>query len=298
MKEIKLLIRENISCWYELSFRKTKPAIVLRVHNDFIKGTAPVSDDAPIIVDLKKPLGFKNFVGNFDGNFGFDNVFVRREGQGEKKDFVEFVAEIPRVKIYTGVACQHCNGSGKGDFSNKCSWCGGKGEEYEYDWRMADAISASFTVFSSLLRFPEVETSSSLIQLMIVETITVKDMHGGSLWGEFSIPLCSWLYSLEQNDQTDFPEISESMQAVHRKLYGELDPYAKYNFRAYVHGNGRFTLDCPGDACGIYNSPDRIRQIDEGREFHCHNVDQMGQQLTLLSGLAALHDKARREIKI
>ncbi len=298
MKEIKLLTRENISCWYELSFRKTKPAIVLRVHNDFIKSTVPVSDDAPIIVGLKKSLSFKNFVGNFNGNFGFDDAFVRREGRGERKDFVEFIAEIPRVKVFTEGVCRHCNGSGKDDFTNKCLWCDGGGREYEYNWRMADAISASFTVFSTLSRFPEAETSSPLTQLMIVETITAKDSHGGSLWGEFSIPLCNWLYSLEQSSQTDLLEISESMQAVHRKLYGRLDPYAKYNFRAYVHDNGRLTLDCPGDACGIYNSPDHRRQINEGREFYCHNVDHMGQQLTLLSGLATLHDKARREMKI
>ncbi|MFH2062463.1 MAG: hypothetical protein ABIJ43_05760 [Candidatus Beckwithbacteria bacterium] len=295
MKEIKMLTRENIPCWYELSFRKTKPAIVLRVHKDFIKSTAPVSDDAPIVADFKKQFSFKSFIGTFDGNFGFDNAFIRK---GEKREFVEFVIQIPVIKKDAGI-CDYCNGSGEGDFlDGKCLSCNGSGRDYELDWRMADAISASLTIFFNLSWFPEVETSSLLDQLMTIETITVKDAHGGSLWGEFSISLCNWLYSLEQSGHYDIPEIIESMQTTHRKMYVRLDSYTKHSFRAYVRDNGRLTLDCPGDACGIHNSPeDSTGQMNRGRKFNCHNVDHLGQQLTLLSGLATLHDKARKEIE-
>ncbi len=81
------------------------------------------------------------------------------------------------------------------------------------------------------------------------------------------------------------------------RLFG-LKDYDKWSFRVSV-GDGFITIDCPGNACGIHpdhNAGLRIEK-DEGYEFTCHNVDSPAQQLTLLAGLAALHDKARKEIK-
>ena len=57
--------------------------------------------------------------------------------------------------------------------------------------------------------------------------------------------------------------------------------------------NGRLIMNCPGDACGIH--PENwYEENDKGYEFNCHNVDSPMQQITLLAGLAALHDEARR----
>lgn len=41
MKDFKILTQDDIPCWYEISWRKSIPAIVLRVHQDFIKNTKP-----------------------------------------------------------------------------------------------------------------------------------------------------------------------------------------------------------------------------------------------------------------
>lgn len=295
MSDIKFLTRENIPCWYELSWRKTKPAIILRVHKDFIKNTDSIRDEVPIVVSLKEEFKFASFVGNFDGNFGFDNAFIRR---GEKEEFVEFVVEIPRIKDYTG-KCKRCNGTGEDkELSMHCIHCGGEGKEYEFNWKLAYTISANFTVFSTFLRFPEKETSSSLIQLMTVQTITQQSSHGGSLGGDFSVPLCSWMDSLREKEESDIVEMVEAMQTVYRVMFGRLKPYRKWDFRAWVaYEGGWLNTSCPGDACGLH--PQHMGpEKGQGYQFECHNVDNPMQQLTLIASLAALHDKARKEMKI
>lgn len=291
-----MIIREDIPCWYELSFRKTKPAIILRVHRDFVKSKKIIPENNWTVVDFKKQFGFSSFVGSFDGNFGFDNAFIC---EGEKEEFVEFIVEIPKVRKKTGRVCEHCKGSGKDDYSDGCLSCDGKGEEYIYDWNKAQAISASFTVFFNFSHFPEKETSSSLIQLMTVQTITLKESHGGSLDGEYSIPLSNWFRQLEQRGKSEPLEAAvEAMWSIYKKMINWPRLYPRYLFRAWVHDGGRITLDCPGDACGIYIPPEGIQDESRGRKFSCHNVDTPAQQLTLLVGLAVLHDKAREEMKI
>lgn len=54
-------------------------------------------------------------------------------------------------------------------------------------------------------------------------------------------------------------------------------------------------LNCPGNACGIHPVI-HWEEGENGYKFSCHNVDTPMQQLTLLAGLATLHDKARQEM--
>lgn len=296
MGDIKIVIRENIPCWYELSFRETGPAIILRVHKDFIESIKLVPNNDWRVVDFLKQFKFNEFVGSFDGNFGFDNAFIR---EGQKGEFTEFVVEIPKVRKKTGRVCKYCKGSGKDDYSDGCLSCDGKGEEYIYDWNKAQAISASFTVFFDFSRFPKFETSSSVTQLMTMQTITLKESHGGSLDGEYSIPLSNWFKKLEQKEKPEPLEAAVgAMWSAYKKMINHPKLYPKYLFRAWIHDGGRITLDCPGDACGIYIPPEGIWNEGRGRKFSCHNVDTPAQQLTLLVGLAVLHDKARKEMKI
>ena len=294
MGEIKLLIRENIPCWYELSWRTVEPTIILKVHKDFIKNTGSFPDTHWMAANLKQQFGFANFVGNFEGNFGFDNAFIR---SGGTEEFAKFEVPIPLIRKKKGV-CRECKGSGKDEVGD-CLYCMGEGKEYFFDWKLANAISANFTVFFMHSRFPKKETSCPLPQLMTVQTITQAEIHGGSLSGEFSIPLCDWLKQLEERaDQEVLEAVTEAMWSAYTKMVNRPTLYPKYQFRAWIHDGGRLTLDCPGNACGIYIPPESTWREDRGRKFSCHNVDIPMQQITLLAGLAALHDKARREIVI
>lgn len=290
MKEV---YRDNMPCWYELSWQKTKPAIKLLVHKDFIKNTKIVRQDAPIVTDLEKEFGFAHFVGDFNGNFGFDDAFIH---DGETKEFVKFIIEIPKIKKKTG-NCSYCNGSGQNkELGTKCFYCNGNGNEYIFDYKSAYTISASFTVFSTLSRFPEKETSSSLLQLMRVSTTTGREMHGCFLGGEFSVPLCNWMDSLREKGESRILEMTKAMQLAHEIMIG-LEAY-EYRFRASVdYEGGWLNVSCPGNACGL--NPEHMGpQKGKGYKFIDHNVDSPAQQIELIAGLAALHDKARKEMKM
>ena len=87
----------------------------------------------------------------------------------------------------------------------------------------------------------------------------------------------------------------QAMKTAHGYMLGRTESSPR--FRASVDSsNGWLRVDCPGDACQIY--PSHGDDIKEGRgyEFACHNVDTPAQQLTLLAGLAALHDRVRKEL--
>lgn len=68
---------------------------------------------------------------------------------------------------------------------------------------------------------------------------------------------------------------------------------------ARIRDDGRFMLGCFGNACdiAIYPDNDDGAETDEAySEYSCHNLDCSTQQLTLLAGLAALHDVADKEL--
>jgi hypothetical protein len=296
MDKIKNIIYDVLPCWYELSWREIlSPSIILRVHKDFIgeiKERKIDFENAPIIMGLKMEFGFENFIGNFDKDFGFDGAFMRK---GETGGFVEFVIPIPKVKKEGG-QCNSCGGSGENEelLHGECLTCSGSGKKYAYDWKTAYGISASLNVFFTLASFPEKETQAEFPQLMTISVATRKGMYGGSLSGECSIPFAKWAEKFYCGERNFAPEVLEAMESSYHHMFG-LSDFDINIFQAYM-SNGFLYTSCPGDACGLHATSQRL-QKNEGYKFSCHNVDTPMQQITLLAGLAALHDKARKEMK-
>lgn len=289
MTELKLIVFENVPCWYELSWDKDELGIILRINKKFIENLNFDLEKSPIVKSLMKNLELINFSGDFSADIGFDSVFKRI---GEKDGFIEFMVKIPQVKKETGKKCKDCNGSGiNEDLGRECLFCEGTGEEHIMDWKAIEKISASFTVFTTFLMYCKVETDAPYYQLLTVQTITTREMHGGSLGGGISIPMHNWLRSFD--DMCEIPEMLQAMKTAYNQMVGLRD-YHKFSFNAYVN-SGKFITSCPGDACGLHPSNWHADK-DEGYEFDCHNVDSAIQQLTLLAGLVALHDRARKEI--
>ena len=95
-------------------------------------------------------------------------------------------------------------------------------------------------------------------------------------------------------------EMIEAMIKTWQKMFPtkKVDKYDRYSFRASVdYENGWLNVSCPGDACGLNPANSCGGEDGRGYEFSCHNVDSPMQQLTLIAGLAALCDKAKKEIK-
>jgi len=178
MKEFKWIIREDIPCWYELAWDEKKPAIILRVHQDFIETIPIIASGAPIIRYFMGKFKLQEFVGDLKKNFGFDGSILRNP-EGTKNGFLEYLVPLPKIKVETGNRCEDCKGSGKDSFAQshedndrECSYCDGSGREHIYKWHSAYAVSASLNVFFSIGYYPEKETSAPFPQLMLLYTTT------------------------------------------------------------------------------------------------------------------------------
>lgn len=287
---MKMLTRDIIPCWYELSWQAKPPAIVLCIHKDFIAEMGRVPQISLHTEVLQNQLSLGLFSVDFERGFGFNAMFQRI---GERDGFVEFAAELPQVRKVTGKKCWSCKGSKRDPLlRRKCLYCEGTGKEEAFYMSGAYALSASLTVFTQYARFPENETTATKPQLLTVQTITLRDAHGGDISGEYSIPLCEWLKRL--GERVAIPEMAGAMLIAHRRMLGRPDIYDASSFWASVERNGWLNISCPGSGCGL--SPNESTDYGRGCRFSSHNVDTPMQQLTLLAGLAALHDRARREL--
>lgn len=287
---MKMLTRNDIPCWYELSWAPNSPAIIVRVHQDFIAANRMTHPDNPHVKALMDVFSFTEFNWGYEDDFGFQRSFKRI---GEHDSFIEFMAVLPPVRKETGKKCRNCNGSKRDKIlQGRCLYCDGTGKEEIRDLNSAYAVSATFTVFTQHARFPEQETTATIPQLLTVQTTTLRNAHGGELFGEYSIPLCEWLKRL--GEEVVITEMVKAMRIAHRRMLGRSDIYAASSFWASVKRNGWLNVSCPGGGCGL--SPSESPKYGCGCRFSSHNVDTPMQQLTLLAGLAALHDRARREL--
>ena len=283
---MKLLIRENIPCWYELSFSKQTPGILLRLHNDFL-AASEIPQSPPITDHYKEEFGFKNFGLNFQTDIGFEGAL---KFHGEKGDFHEYLIPLPKVLKQTNQRCGLCEGSGKDWAKDECFSCRGTDKQVVPDYTCAYVISATLSILTDFLCLLEKPTRSRLPQLLNLQVICQQGMHGGSLGGEYSIPLVQWLVA--QGSHKKVPEMVSAMRTSWTYMMEDKDDLLK--FRASIdYPNGWLNVDCPGDACGLH--PMRDIYSNNGYEFTCHNVDTPAQQLTLIAGLAALHDRVRKE---
>ena len=280
---------------------KTKNALSLRISEEYLRKRPFILNNNMMVMGMKQQLGFEEFDNNFYGdNFGFDKSFIKT---GIKNGFIELKAVLPLVRKKDDKPCGCCNGTGKNKLfaDENCIMCKGEGISYVYDWQKAFAISATFTLIFSYLYTPEksIDSKSLNHQLVIVCTNTYKEAHGGSLYGEFSKAIVSWMKNIGSVEVESFLNFLKiRMIKAYGKMYGckldKMEVFDAYDFKMMMK-NGRLIMDCPGDACGVYPSEDYLNDKEEtGYKFSCHNVDNPMQQLTFLAGLAALHDKARK----
>jgi hypothetical protein len=288
MPEIKMITRENIPCWYELSWQSSPPAIILRIHQKFIKSfesKVKLTLATPIVESFMSEFDFFSFNGDFGKNFGFNQVFKRGKAEG---NFIEFIIDIPVIKKEVG-KCESCNGLGQ-DLSiySKCFFCGGSGKKFGHDWLAAYAISATFSTLFVILYDSRTDTGSSFCQLLTLKAATLRDSNGCSLDGDYGIPLVSFLRSF--NHDSDVLEMIEAMKVAHNHMFGCLN----YVFGATVSREGWLNVNCSDSRVGLNPIFGSSLEKDRGYHFESHNVDTPVQQIALLAGLAALCDLARK----
>lgn len=281
------IIRGTLPCWYEISWEESPPTLVVRTHRDVAK-EALISPEAPIVLAFQDSLNVGDFSGDLNGNFGFNEALKKR---GEKDGFIEHEIKIPNIRKISEIDCERCDGTGEHDIFDICFGCEGEGKEIEYAWGRVDQISTSLNILACSLSLFDKKVDSAFPQLLTFEVASRRGYYG--LAGAICVPLREWLVS--SSDESHIFRSESAMKTAYRQMYRQnLGVVEKYSFRARIN-NGGLVVDCPGDACGIHPSDWHFRD-GEGYKFSSHNVDTPAQQLTLLVGLASLHDIARKEL--
>lgn len=278
---MKSLIYDIIPCWFELSWlpiirlRRRTPTIILRIHNN-LQALFPSGGIAPIQGELDFLRSKKTLIKSVQG-------------------FTNFLIPLPSLRKTTGLPCEECDGTGYRFDDIECFSCEGSGQGVELDFAEVNHISEKLALLTTFLYYPpDEETNSASPQLLSVETMFKQDMHGSSLWGKYSVPLVNWLGGLGRWKRTELLEMVRAMRIAYTHMAGRV--YSDIAFQAVVENNrGWLNVSCPGNACDL-NPDSHEWKHGEGYEFSSHNVDSPIQQLTLLAGLAALHDWARKEI--
>ena len=157
-----MYLEKDVPCWYELSWDKTRRNLLIRVHKVIMKVGKGFFGNPLNGYKVTFPH-FTEFEGKWDKPFwGFNRSFKRI---GMRGDFIEFAAQIPQVRKFTGKFCA-CRGKKK-----FCIECDGSGKIKEIDDRRVYALSATFSQFFIAVGC-EMKTSSKFPQLFTVESIT------------------------------------------------------------------------------------------------------------------------------
>lgn len=126
---------------------------------------------------------------------------------------------------------------------------------------------------------------------------------GHMLGGQLSAPVIHWLRDYAEKNESwpgtywstpMHPEVLSAMRNVWQAMsHRELREYSN-EANGVISREGRFILQCFGNACDIAIYPDSPMYEEEGyAQFSCHNLDSADQQLTLLAGLIKILELAR-----
>ena len=157
----------------------------------------------------------------------------------------------------------------------------------EVNWDFAHAVSATLTVLFKSLSIVDVPSTLQKPQLVEVDMYTKLGNNPISVvLGKALLP---YLHTQQNNS---YHQNSENvMETAYTYMMGKNEYPALNRFEVWFRENRWVNLTCPGDRCGL--DPNGYYNTDQGYEIYSHNVDSVAQQLTLLMGIAAIHQEAR-----
>lgn len=174
---------------------------------------------------------------------------------------------------------------------------------FELTRRHVPAIALTLTFLTGVL--PGLSSESVALQgeweqLFRLTTYCNPTLHGHGIGGWVFPVFGKWLTALGQSsDREALGQVSEAMAEMwHQAAPPEHRRYMDECLAA-VHEDGRFTLQCFGDACDLSIYPEQVcgSLSEYVTPFSSHNVEAAHQQLTLVAGLAALVQRARADLQ-
>lgn len=212
---------------------------------------------ARIIPVLEKNLRLSSFVvPNGHSEWGF----ARRIRTNSKGGEVELICNLPRPD-----------------------------EVNSHDYYQHFAVSANLKLIFACLSFSQADSESSQKQLFHVNMDTQYGLNGASIHAAVGKDLVPWLSSRPDNFYDH--EIEEVMQRVYEHMTGRKTEAAY--FQSWFRQPKLVNFKCPGNACGLNPNSSTDERLNVGYWLSPNNVDNVDQQLTLLSGVIAMVNKAR-----
>lgn len=252
---------------YDLKVGGQSQSLVIAVHQEVLDyTTATLSKPGiPMIDSLREELSLPAFI---------------RPIEGECWGFGPIIGSLPTMRDdHALLRCPLPVVSKAGDFKKA-------------NWEAAYATSATLNVLFTLLSLDEVEISDQEFhQLISVNLLTRKGTHGGSLSVTLAKALLPWIKS--QPIDINHRNIARVMKAAHEQLIGLQPLFDLRDFAVVTRESNQVHLSVPGDACGL-DPTDFLFEEDKGYRLSPHNVDNPVQQLTLLMGIAAICEAARK----
>lgn len=166
-------------------------------------------------------------------------------------------------------------------------------------------ITATIHLLTDALRVPYEHKSvgsNRSQQIDITTRCSLNSTYGHALSGYVSGEVRNWLRgkgaSIDAKNKTARApfEIVVAMRQAWQAVVSKDSHRWASECGARITNDGRFILDCMGDACDVAIYPDCFEGEGGSVQFSCHNLDQARQQVTLLAGLAKLCELVRRDM--
>lgn len=146
-------------------------------------------------------------------------------------------------------------------------------------------------------------------QLMLISPghLPGKYEHSHPLTGQAHTAFVAWVGQYAARVQK---QDSKALQAVAHVRNAMVDAWKQLHTRTpdmrryategrvQLSEDGRFQLQCFGNACDVSIYPDTLNEPESGlpSSIDCHNLDDPAAQITLLAGLAALYELAANDL--
>ena len=174
--------------------------------------------------------------------------------------------------------------------------------------KLHHAVLTIYVLTGSLLvPFDTERKSANRTQQIDINTNCVQGSlhgYGHSVGGYVSSEIVEWITRQWQKGPSDkwmhFTQAPEEVTTAMRQAFSAVVDTDKKRYTKDCGGSftedGRFILQCFGNACDVAIYPDSFYPDDgHGAQFSCHNLDNAYQQVTLLAGLAKMCELARQD---
>lgn len=291
--------------WFALDFnpgvgRKDPPRLILGIAKEMLPRLVAKLPEYVLIEHAKLTAdGIETDFG-LDTNrpWGFAGVlrpFRRQYETVPHRHLAEYSITIPEVKKDVGT-CEECGGEREVDGMD-CLRCIGTGRETVLEWGTIDCIAATLAILNDVCYNPPEDWVAGLNarHKQLVSVRTRFDRSHAFIGAVLSQSFGGYVRSLSEQE---LPEVKAAIKAAYHRTFPKHRRFGDFQFRARVHRNGQLIIDVPGDACGLYvdGFSKSLKESSGPIQLDSHNVDGHHQQLALLSGLAALAGKARKEL--